>query len=379
MRRALALLALLAAAPAGAETLRLATYNAGLSRDGPGLLLQELADEPGPRARAAIAAIRAARPDILVLQQFDHDLRGYALAAFAARLAEGEGGVDYPHRFAPPVNAGVPSGLDLDGDGSTLGWDDNHGWGKYPGHGGVAILSRLPLDAAAARSFRTLPWDALPEARLPVREDGAPFLPSGVRLSSRSHWDVPVLLPDGSRLHLLTAHPTPPLFDGPEGRNRLRNAEEIRFWTLYLDGVAFADDAGLTAAAPEAPVVVLGDFNLDPFDGAGEHEAIRALLAHPRLQDPEPASAAAAAAASAQAGANATHRGPAALDTADWRDDPGPGNLRVDYVLPDARLDVLAAGVDWTDRAEGGEAPAHNLVWVDVEIGDSPSPRAAMR
>lgn len=356
----------------------MATYNVDLSRDGPGLLLQELLAEPGPKARAAIAAIRAARPDVLVLQQFDHDLRGFALDAFVACLADGPQGVDYPHRFAPPVNAGVPSGRDLDGDGKATGWGDGHGWGKFPGHGGIAILSRLPIEAA--RTFRAFPWQALPDARLPARADAKPFLPPEARLSSRAHWDVPVMLPDGSRLHVLTAHPTPPLFDGPEGRNRLRNADEIRFWSLYLDGVAFADDAGRVAPATAEPVVLLADLNLDPFDGAGEHAAIRALLAHPRLQDPEPSSDRASKAAVEQGGANAGQSGPPALDTADWRDAPGPGNLRVDYVLPDASLRVLAAGVDWPEIPPGAppeDTPAHGLVWADIQIG--PLPHAALR
>ncbi|MGA4923155.1 hypothetical protein, partial [Bacillus subtilis] len=75
-----------------------------------------------------------------------------------------------------------------------------------------------------------------------------------------------------------------------------------------------------TAAAPEAPLVVLGDFNLDPADGAGDRDVIAALIGHERLQDPVPASAGAAAAASRDGGANARHKGPAERDTADWRD-----------------------------------------------------------
>ena len=50
------------------------------------------------------------RPDVLVLQKFDHDLRGRALAAFADLLRAGPEGIDYPHRFAAPVNAGGPPG-----------------------------------------------------------------------------------------------------------------------------------------------------------------------------------------------------------------------------------------------------------------------------
>jgi hypothetical protein len=380
MPAALALMALLlaaAAAPAAAETLRVATYNVDLSRDGPGLLLQELAEEPGPRALAAAAAIQAARPDVLVIQKFDHDLRGRALDAFAALVAAGPAGIDYPHRFAPPVNAGVASGLDLDGDGRATGWDDALGWGKYPGHGGMAVLSRLPLDAAAARTFRRLLWRDLPGASLPVAADGGPH-PSDaaqavVPLSSRAHWDVPVVLPGGGRLHLLTAHPTPPLFDGPEGANRLRNRDELRFWSLYLDGTAFPDDQGRRAAAPQAPLVLLGDFNLDPLDGRGETETAGLLLDHPRLQDPAPRSAGGAAAAAAQGGANAGQRGDPALDTADWRDDPGPGNLRVSYVLPSAELEVAGAGVLWPREGEPlaaalAEGGPHRLVWVDLRL-----------
>jgi len=47
-----------------------------------------------------------------------------------------------------------------------------------------------------------------------------------LRLSSKSHWDVPIDIPLGAgltkRVHMLLHHPTPPAFDGPEGRNLLR-------------------------------------------------------------------------------------------------------------------------------------------------------------
>jgi len=353
---------------------RVASYNVELSRDGPGVLLHELAVKPKPRALAAAAVIRAVRPDVLALQKLDHDPQGRALAAFAALLREGPDGIDYPHRFTAPVNAGRDSGLDLDGDTLLRGPEDALGWGKYPGHGGMAILSRLPLDLDAARSFRTLPWRDLPGAGLPRRADGAAYLAPAAQaalpLSSRSHWDVPVILPDGGRLHLLTANPTPPLFDGPEGMNRLRNRDELMFWAQYLDGRSFRDDQGRDGAAPDAALVLLGDFNLDPLDGAGEGFALRRLLEHPRLQDPAPASAGGAEAAG-QGGANHRHRGDPALDTADWRDAGGPGNLRVDYLLPSAELEVVAAGVFWPmaddpQAALLADGPAHRLVWADI-------------
>lgn len=367
----------LSAGAATAETLRIATYEAGLTREGAGLLLRDLGREPDAATAGALAVIRETRPDILLLTGFDSDPGGRALAALARRLAEGPGGIDYPHRFTAPVNAGEPSGLDLDGDGMGMGRADAWGWGRFPGNGGMAVLSRLPFETGAFRSFTLLRWRDLPGAGMPVQPDGSPWpdeaAAAQLRLASKAHWDLPVRLPGGGTLHLLASNPTPPLFDGPEGANRLRNRDEIRFWAAYLAGTAFPDDQGRTAGPPEAPVIVLGNLNKDPRDGAGLPDGIAALLESDRLQDVRPASEGGRRAAAEQKGANTRHRTPPALDTADWRDDAGPGNLRVDYVLPDAALAVTGAGVFWpapgAPLAEEAEAAsAHRLVWVDVTL-----------
>lgn len=372
------LAALLSATPlAAAETLRIATYDAGLSRDGPALLLYDLGREPKPDLAAALAVIRAARPDALLLTQFDHDLRGRALEAFRALLRSGPEGIDYPFFFDAAVNAGVPSGLDLDGDGLLLGWNDALGYGRFPGDGGMAILSRYPIDLAASRTFRHLLWADLPEAHLPVNPDGTPYLSAEIRallpLSSRAHWDVVLDLP-GGKLSLLASNPTPPLYDGPEGLNHLRSDDEIAFWSRYLDGAAFTDDQGRGAPMAARPFVLLGNLNVDPFDGAaGPRHSIRALLDHPRLRDPAQSSLGATAAARAQGGANIRQRGPAAEDTTDLRDTPGPGNLRLNYALPSRDLALRGGGVFWpapgaplADLVANG--PAHRLVWVDVAL-----------
>ena len=133
----------------------------------------------------------------------------------------------------------------------------------------------------------------------------------------------------------------------------------------YLDG-------GLAWAAPKAPFVILGDGNLDPEDGDGRRAAIIALLSDPRLQDPAPTSDGGRAAAK-QGGPNAAQRGDTARDTADWPEDTGPGNLRVDYVLPSADLRVTSSGVYWPppgtpDADLAATASRHRLVWVDLEV-----------
>lgn len=354
IRALVLLLAFLAATPAAAERLRVAVYDVGLSRAGPGLLLADLrAAKIKPDLAAAIAVIRAVRPDILLLNGFDHDLRGVALAAFRARLAAGPERIDYPHAFAPPVNAGVDSGFDLDGDGSRRGAGDALGWGRFPGQGGMALLSRFPIDAEATHAFRHLRWADLPEARLPIHPDGTPVLDETARarvpLSSRAHWDVAVTLPGAGRLRILASNPTPPLFDGPERRNFLRNADEIGFWTRYLDGHAFGDDRG-RAARLDAPFVLLGDLNTDPAEGAGDRGAIAALIGHPALRDPAP-----------------TRPGTGA-DTARL----GARDLRLDYALPARGLAILGAGVFWPAAGEPlgdlvAAGPAHRLVWVDLD------------
>lgn len=316
-----------------------------------------------PQAGAVAAVIAGAAPDIVLLTgiDFDHDL--LALVAFAGLVAAQ--GQDYPYRFATRPNSGMATGLDLDGDGRRGGARDAQGFGRFAGEGGMAILSRLPIDAGSVRDFGGFLWRDLPGAQIAKAGLGAEAA-AVQRLSTTAHWDVPVLLPGGGRLHLLAFRATPPVFDGPEDRNGRRNHDETAFWLRYLDGA-------LPWAPPAPPFVILGNANLDPEDGDGRPDALAALLASPAIRDPRPASAGGRAAA-AEGGANAGQAGDGALDTADWADaGEGPGNLRVDYVLPSADLALRDAGVWWpAPGAAGAEAVAaasrHRLVWVDVDL-----------
>lgn len=338
---------------------------------------------------AVAEIILQVRPDILVLQKFDRDPAHRALTLFAERLGagvEGVAGLDYPFLYQGPVNSGVPSGLDLDGDGKRGGPRDAFGYGRFPGQYGMAVLSRLPIDYDRIRTFQRFPWAALPDADRPMNPDGTAFhgdpVWQALRLSTVGHWIVPVTLPADEALHVIAAHPTPPVFDGPEDLNGRRNADEIRLIAGLIEGVRWAEDdaGGRGGLAGGAHFVVAGDLNADPHDGEARREAIVALVEHPAIRDPAPESAGAAQAA--VLGANLSHKGPPARDTADWRDEPGPGNMRVDYVLPSATLRVTGAGVFWPASGHplarlvapdptGGRRPAssdHRLVWVDVAL-----------
>ena len=349
---------------AGAEPLRIATWAAPLSRDGPGLLLRDILRDEDPQLAAVYGVLAEVRPDILILTDFDWDLNGAALAAFGAALRARD--LDYPYLFTARPNAGLPSGLDLDANGRLGEARDGWGYGRFSGDGGLVILGRYPLGDPPVASLTDLLWADLPGATLPVGADGLPFPSAAAQaaqpLSSTAHWIVPVEVP-GARIDLMVWSATPPVFDGPEDANGLRNRDELRLWQAVLDGTL---GPGL-ARVPER-FVIAGNANLDPVDGDGYSDAMAAFLADPRLTDPRPQSAGGLAAA------DAGQRGDPALDTADWPD-AAPGNLRVSYVLPSAGLEVLGAGVFWPGPDDpkaallgddGLLAGPHRLVWVDI-------------
>lgn len=329
------MIAVLLGLPAAAETLRLATFSAGLSRPGPGLVLAALQKGDDPQIAAAVAVIVAAQPDVLLLTDLDWDYRSEALGALQKRLA-GQG-LDYPFAHAPQPNTGIDTGFDIDGNGRLSEPRDAQGYGQFTGQHGLALLSKRPILADQARDFSGFLWADLPGSQLPQAN-----LPEGAetvqRLASTAFWDVPVQTGAGV-LHLWAYAATTPVFDGPEDRNGRRNGDETAFWRHYLNGDL--------PQAPAAPFVILGLANLDPDRGEGQRAVMRQLLADPRLQDPRPTAP----------DAPPTHP----LATADFGGGVGP--LRLDYILPAAGLTVLAAGT-----IGDPQAGRHRLVWVDLAL-----------
>lgn len=321
---------------AGADALRLAFLHTELSRDGPGLMLAAILDGD-PQAVAVAQVIDRARADVLVLSGLDHDAGGTALSALNDSLAQ-----PYPHLVPLRPNAGVPTGFDLDGDG-ILGPRDAQGWGRFPGQGGMAVLSRHPIGPVT--DLTGLLWRDLPGADPPLADDVAAVQ----RLASVGHWIVPVTAPGGT-LDVLAFHATPPLF---QPQNPARNADELRLWPLLLDGA-------LDLPAPAGDFVIVGVANVDPQDGLGARDVAAALLADPRLRDPAPRNA--------RNGTDPGHAGDPRTDTALF--DPALG-LRLDVILPAASLAVAGSGVLWP--ADGDPflpvvtaASRHRLIWVDL-------------
>lgn len=451
-----------AAASAADTTVRFATFNASLNRDVSGQLLSDLANPlaTGGVSTAVANRIRQAHnvaeilqrvnADVLLVNEFDFDLAGTPTASSqvmglgyssqAAQLfqnnflAAGHGnavrgftsGLNYAHRYTPNTNTGLASGFDLNNNGSIVNTpgapgygDDAWGFGNFAGQFGFTVYSKHQI--VGVRSFQNFKWKDMPGNLLtndPVA--GANNLSNfysadeiaNLRLSSKNHVDVTVRI-NGQDVHFLTAHPTPPTFDGSEDRNGKKNHDEIRLWADYIAGAGYLydDQGGKGGLAPGAKFVIAGDYNADPLDGDSfkgvvngtAYNAIHQLLGNPlvntTLTPSAPGGLDAKDHPTNNGNANLSHVGDPTQDTADFSDF-APGNLRVDYVLPSANLAMTGAGVFWPadpdrnapnttgdlydlvgnfrDQNLYANYPSsdHKAVWADVTISAVPEPGA---
>ena len=391
-----------AAASAGPpEPVRFATFNASLNRNSAGQALADLSSPGNAQAAAVAEIIQRVRPEVLLINEFDFEPDNALATAFQDNYLSvsqhGAAPIDYPHVFVAPSNTGIASGFDLNNNGAIVttpgafGYgDDAFGFGNFPGQFGMAVFSQHPIDYDAIRTFQLFLWKDMPGALLP--DDPTTPAPADwyspeelavFRLSSKSHWDVPIEI-GRKTVHFLVSHPTPPVFDGPEDRNGTRNFDEIRFWADYIDpdrsGYIY-DDEGLTGGLKGGqPFVIAGDQNSDPLDGDSIPGAIQQLVEHDLVNVSfTPSSPGAVEATALQGGANATHRSDPAFDTADFADG-APGNLRADYVLPRVNLKIVDGAVFWPVLADPlssltGVFPFpssdHRLVWIDVRVPGS--------
>ncbi len=385
------------------DPVRFATFNASLNRGAAGALGIELA-APGSAQPDVIAEIiQRVRPEVLLINEFDFDPA--ALADFQANYLSVPHGsaapIVYPYTFIAPSNTGIFSGFDYDNSGAAGDFtpNDSYGFGFFPGQFGMAVLSMHPIDHANVRTFQMFKWKDMPGALLP--DDPATAAPGdwytpgpeldSFRLSSKSHWDVPIQV-GKKTVHFLVSHPTPPVFDGPEDRNGTRNHDEIRFWADYVGpGAAqgsyiYDDNGNVGGLQPGSMFVIAGDQNSDPLDGDSIPGSIQQLLDHPRVNTKvTPSSAGGTEQSALQGNANTLHLSDPAFDTADFFDGfppapfgGAPGNLRADYVLPSKQLRITDAGVFWPLSTDplfplAGTFPFpssdHRLVWVDVSHG----------
>lgn len=377
--------------------LRVATFNVA------DLRTSELSDPANPRVRAIAAILQRLRPDVVLLNEITFDQEGSpgwdhrdARGSNGRRLVEhflsvsqGEGLAPLQYSvFMAATNTGLASGFDLDNDGNivsripaavpdagskaAIDRDDGRlyggdawGFGAYPGQYGMALLVAPDLEILdrQIRTFQRFRWAAMPGALIPRDpESGAPWYSaeewSAMPLSSKSHWDVPVRLANQIVVHFLASHPTPPAFDGPEERNRLRNHDEIRFWGDYLSNADYiTDDSGVRGGLrPATPFVILGDLNADPHKGRSYGNPVRRwLLDHPRVQG--------SFVPSWQGESRDAESKLLSTDTAVWR-------MRVDYVLPSVEFEIVDGGIE-RHPPDAPRISDHFPVWLDLSIASS--------
>ncbi len=411
----------------GMSPVRFATFNASLNRFNAGDLANELATPGSAQPDTVAEIIQRVRPDVLLINEFDFDGGGVAALLFQDNYLSMPHGdaepIVYPFRFVAPSNTGIFSGFDFDNSGAAGDFEpnDSFGFGFFPGQFGMVVYSMFPIDFDELRTFQLFLWKDMSGALLPddpaTPEPADWYSPAELdvfRLSSKSHWDVPILIPkrDGDddsdsdsdsdsdnddqderdrtrTVHFLVSHPTPPVFDGPEDRNGTRNHDEIRFWADYIKKSRsryIVDDQGRPGGLRGAALfVIAGDQNADPFDGDSIPGAAQQLLEHPKINTKvTPSSPGGPEQSVLQGNANTLHISDPAFDTADFFDGfppppfgGAPGNLRADYVLPRKNLRILDAAVFWPTSDDPlfplvGTFPFpssdHRLVWIDVRV-----------
>lgn len=386
--------------------IRVATFNTSLHRKTSDALYAELGqhsllNKPDGQIANIAKIIRHIRPDIILLNEFDYREHAESIKLFKQNYLEKDtpntdgshSPIHYPYHFVGTSNTGLPSGVDFDNDNQAEGGADAYGFGAFPGQYGMALLSKYPIATSEVRTFQKFRWHDMPNARLPViapdgiddsvaksaansTDDSDGHGPeqhyysdaarSVFRLSSKSHWDIPIDV-EGEIVHLLASHPTPPVFDGPENRNGLRNHDEIRFWSDYIShnaGDYIYDDTGNNGPLPaNHRFIILGDLNASPDEGDSTDNPMSLLLDHDALNaDFTPTSNGAIE--------NDPHNKFSPAHTAAW-------SLRVDYVLPSrSGLQIHKGGVFWPTASEPGYAwiknpdsgSDHRLVWLDLGI-----------
>lgn len=355
------LLLILLSSLSSAKTIRVCTYNVAMSQSSEGRLSSLLRPGTFAKARQIAEVVQILAPDVLLLNEFDFDANGTGATRMNDRYFKvsqnGRPAQDYPFRYVAVSNTGIHSGFDLDNNGvidNTPGDEpyggDAFGFGEFPGKFAMAVFSKYPIDVAAVRTFEEILWKDMPGNLIPPgyysEAEQEVF-----RLSSKSHWDVPIQIL-GTTFHFLVSHPTPPVFDGNEDRNGRRNHDEIRLWSDYLTpGAAGYLGGGL---GPGTRFVIAGDQNADPTRGDSVNAAINQLLDHPRV-----------------AGDFVPERSGAV--TASNRFDTATFGLRVDYVLPSKEGFQLENGaVFWPTGSQDGAtlvtSSDHRPVYLDLKL-----------
>ncbi|MEI8606677.1 endonuclease/exonuclease/phosphatase family protein [Pseudoalteromonas sp. B160] len=364
-----------------ASSLRVATFNVSMDAtnyaendkdvDPNGLVNALQTNHPQIKNIAEI--IQRIRPDILLLNEFDYVSKAqgidYFKTHYLAKSQNKQPAIDYPYSYVGPVNTGLKTPFDLDNDGQATGIKgDAFGFGFFEGHYGMAVLSRYPIDFDKIRTLQTFKYKDMPNAKMPIDPTtGENWYNNeewqALRLSSKSFWDIPVTV-KGKTLHVIASHPTPPVFDGAEDRNGLRNHDEVRLIKDYIASADYLyDDHDVKGGlAEKSRFVIVGDLNAAPEGDKKRPDTTNQLLKNSLINSQfTPTSK----------GAKTTYSEKyAAAYTAYWQ-------ARADYVLPSTYgIEVHDGGVFWPTKSselyrlikDRNASSDHRMVWLDISI-----------
>ncbi len=360
------------------EALRVATFNAGLSRDASGALLEELSAPGAEDASEVARVIQTVRPDVLVLTGIDTDSGDQIADAFNTNYLAVGGedleGISYSYSYTAETNAGVDSGADLDRDGMIGGPADALGYGDFPGQSAMIVYSKHPIETGQLRDFSSLPWKSMPDNSIP--DDFTDLERNILPLSSVAHWDIPIEV-HGEVLHVL-ASAAAEATQAPYGQ--ARNDDQIRFWQDYLEAdtdyiLDHRGDRG--PLAEDAAFVIAGSLKADPEGhGPAQPDAISQLLASENIVDPQ------------QEHTLPPHAmGPGVLPNkpeAEYHTAPDPTDssltYRADYVLPGSNLTVTNSGILETGTGRNdvyrgyfdiqSNTTTSHMVWADLVVDE---------
>lgn len=370
-----------------AQTLKVATFNASMEANNyaslgmqPSIevLPKVLSTGDNPQVKNIAEIIQRVNPDIILLNEFDYiEDKSKGVNAFVKNYLQvsqsGQAPVDYPYTFIAPVNTGFATPFDLDNNGKFEQYgSDAMGFGFYYGQYAMVLLSKYPIDTENVRTFQYFKWRDMPSHLKTSYPDGRPWYDedewNALRLSSKSHWDVPIEV-NGHTVHILAMHPTPPSFDGEEDRNGKKNADEIRFMADYLTpdkGVYIYDDnEELASLEPQTRFVLVGDFNAADIGDKYREGVIEQLTESPLVNN--------SVIPMSKGGAEAFEEVYSDRYTAYW-------GARADYVLPSTYgFEVKASGVFWPHKdsdlyrlvEDRNASSDHRLVWVSLMLADN--------
>ena len=375
------------------ESLRVATVNAGLSEDEEGALAERLEGGQDEAAQMLARNIQKTRPDVLLITDIDTDTHVADIFKdqyLAEAQTDGEAGskdlspLDYRYVYAASTNAGVQSGADLNGNGSTGDAGDAFGVGHFEGQRSMILYSRYPIKQDEVRTFNDLIWSELPGNSLDT-EKYSKLVRSVLPLNSTSLWDVPLDV-DGETVHVVATGLTP---DQGEGADADRRLDQLRFLNMYLSDSDelrdLTDDAGAYGGLEkDANVVVLGALgpdveSLDENVGQKRQDAAEELetfLDSGELDVAKPSSA------GAQCEDDASPQIRTILDfvcATQYATRIGGGTSRSDYVAAANGSTVSKSGIEAAmsravaEKSSAGtssasSAGARRMVWADVTL-----------